>query len=895
MTITTSAGELSSATFTFTVSNTGALFYGEDAVTSGTPVEISGTSATFTVGNSGSATNGQVRITAISVTYSAASSTTYYLSAPVAATVARPVITVEDEFYGSTTATITCETEGAAIKYSYDGENWNDYSEALTIIATTTIYAKAEKGGDESTVASKTTTRILYTPTVAISGDLTNDLAGETDVNAGTLSATVTYNDEDVEGATVTWTSSNTAVATINETTGAVTLLTMGSTTITAAYAGKDNEYNAASATYVLEVTDSKVPGTMANPYTVAQALDATPASGNSETVYVSGIVSRFYNTDIVTDNSHRYYISDDGTATDELMVYNGKGLDNVAFSSADDLQIGDKVVIVGQLTTYNSTKEFAKDNYIYSRITKADNTITVTGGTEFTINRENNEEELTLSATATSEEDVIFTVDTENTTIAADNYDFEDGLLLVSGTKGGVIVIKANAAGNESYKDAEEVTITVTVIGVKDDATILVENSEVAYGQTFTVDAELIEGGDITLTSSNTAVATVDGLVITPVAVGTTTIIVATAENETYKAGSKTFTLTVTAPAGQTTAPSAEAEVVFAETFAASTGSITTFSNSDGNGTFTADNTWTVENSYGAGGAAKFGSGKKAGSATTPAISATVGTVYTLSFKAAPWASESSTMSVSVEGGNIEGISEDAMTTGEWNDFTATITATDESFTITFTASNNRFFLDEVEVVKPASEYIASVTFNAYGYATFCSPYPLDFTNAPGVDAYVVSEANGTQVNFKNFDCPVKGGTPLFLVGVPGSTVTIPSVDSENEPNVNQLIGTLAPTYVETVNGAYTNFGLKGEDFVKINSGVVKAGKAYLPVLTETLPAQGAKLRLVFTDSATGIATVKEVPAAALDGILYNMSGQRVSASYKGIVIKDGKKYLNK
>lgn len=71
---------LKSATFTFTVSNTGALLYDGNAVTSGTAVQLNGTSATFTVGNSGSATNGQVRITEIAVEY--AIGTTYYISVP---------------------------------------------------------------------------------------------------------------------------------------------------------------------------------------------------------------------------------------------------------------------------------------------------------------------------------------------------------------------------------------------------------------------------------------------------------------------------------------------------------------------------------------------------------------------------------------------------------------------------------------------------------------------------------------------------------------------------------------------------------------------------------------------------------------------------------------------
>ena len=60
---------LVSVSFTFAVSNTGALFYNSENVASGSTVSVSGSSVQFTVGNSGSATNGQVKITSITVVY----------------------------------------------------------------------------------------------------------------------------------------------------------------------------------------------------------------------------------------------------------------------------------------------------------------------------------------------------------------------------------------------------------------------------------------------------------------------------------------------------------------------------------------------------------------------------------------------------------------------------------------------------------------------------------------------------------------------------------------------------------------------------------------------------------------------------------------------------------
>ena len=127
-----------------------------------------------------------------------------------------------------------------------------------------------------------------------------------------------------------------------------------------------DFESSVASASYT--IYDPNAPGTQNNPYTVAQALENTPSTGTSDNVYIQGIVSSFHANDIVSDGSnYRYYISDDGTTENELLVYKGKGLNQATFTNAEDLLVGDRVVIYGGLTTYNNTKEIAANNYIVS------------------------------------------------------------------------------------------------------------------------------------------------------------------------------------------------------------------------------------------------------------------------------------------------------------------------------------------------------------------------------------------------------------------------------------------------------------------------------------------------------------------------------------------------
>ena len=75
----------------------------------------------------------------------------------------------------------------------------------------------------------------------------------------------------------------------------------------------------------------------------------------------------------------------------------------------------------------------------------------------------------------------------------------------------------------------------------------------------------------------------------------------------------------------------------------------------------------------------------------------------------------------------------------------------------------------------------------------------------------------------------------------------------------------------------------------VKANGTKISPFRAYFTGIPDGAPA-----KLNFIDGeATGINGVNA--EAAADGAIYNLAGQKVSAAYKGIVIKNGKKYLMK
>lgn len=259
---------------------------------------------------------------------------------------------------------------------------------------------------------------------------------------------------------------------------------------------------------------------------------------------------------------------------------------------------------------------------------------------------------------------------------------------------------------------------------------------------------------GTLSVSSANSSIATatINGKVITVtgVAGGNTTLNVTGAVTSSYNAINKTIDVTVTANAR----PENE---IFYESFDTNNGTggnDNQWSGSIASNNIKQDNDgWVYENASGANECAKFGAGSKLGSATTPALGQACNA--TLTFKAAAWNgnSESTTLKLSVIDGGSVSPATVTMNKGAWKDFEVTLTNLTASSKIKFegnAASNSRFFLDEVSIVKTSGS-IPTVTVPSFSPAAGTYTGAQTITLTQNEASMIMYTTDGTDPSYEN------------------------------------------------------------------------------------------------------------------------------------------------
>ena len=189
----------------------------------------------------------------------------------------------------------------------------------------------------------------------------------------------------------------------------------------------------------------------------------------------------------------------------------------------------------------------------------------------------------------------------------------------------------------------------------------------------------------------------------------------------------------------------------------------------------------------------------------------------------------------------------------------------------------------------------IKSVTPTTNGYATFACSYPVNYREN-GLKAYTIKvDEDNQKVAYTEFTGVVPAGKAVLVCGTEGQKYELtPATEKADATFATDLKVSNGNVKSDGTNfyGFTTKDGVSG--FVRVAKDVaVPLGKGYLR-LTGNTAAAPVFYSINIGGGTTAIGQV-EVEKGTENGAIYNLAGQRVDASYKGVVIKNGKKYVNK
>ncbi len=203
---------------------------------------------------------------------------------------------------------------------------------------------------------------------------------------------------------------------------------------------------------------------------------------------------------------------------------------------------------------------------------------------------------------------------------------------------------------------------------------------------------------------------------------------------------------------------------------------------------------------------------------------------------------------------------------------------------------------IDYFYVVKTGDATV-SKTVTSAGWATYCSPYALDFSSAiTNLNAaYLVVGGAGGYVTKSEITTTIPANTGILLRGE--GEVTIPVVaSSATDVSANKLVGVTANTLI-AANAGYVLMNEEGGIgfYQNENEFTVGANTAYLPVGFD-----GGTARSFFSlwndDETTSISEKVKVNSDKFaTAPVFNLNGQRVEKPAKGLYIVNGKKVVMK
>ena len=188
-------------------------------------------------------------------------------------------------------------------------------------------------------------------------------------------------------------------------------------------------------------------------------------------------------------------------------------------------------------------------------------------------------------------------------------------------------------------------------------------------------------------------------------------------------------------------------------------------------------------------------------------------------------------------------------------------------------------------------------ITIGIAGYATFTNLQTQNISLPDNLQAYAVSSVDGGVATLSEVDV-MEPGKGYVLKGSPNTKYKLSYTEAQTTYNGANYMGGVTDTKGLALSA--DNYILaNGEDGIAFykSSGVgyLSAGKAYLPLPNDAANGVTSLSFRLLPGEITGVKVTAHPgnTSDAVQGKVYNMAGQSVSAAYKGLVIAGGKKFI--
>ena len=208
---------------------------------------------------------------------------------------------------------------------------------------------------------------------------------------------------------------------------------------------------------------------------------------------------------------------------------------------------------------------------------------------------------------------------------------------------------------------------------------------------------------------------------------------------------------------------------------------------------------------------------------------------------------------------------------------------------------------VDNAVEAKEAADVTLKRKFVANKWNTLVLPFAVsdaDVKTTFGAEAKIVEYRNADDANI-NFTTSTKGieaNVPVLIMPA--------AVNAENTYTFNGVSIVVADPKADGTNysfvGSYKPYDLVNDDYMlyadkwwKTETGDTYKIKAFRAYIKANTPAAAKQLNLVIDGQTTGLKL--NTVNGNIEGETYNIAGQRVANSYKGLIIKNGKKIIKK